>query len=69
MEKRDAIRQIREAVRTGQLGKTFTADEVNKALNIDWAGSFLPKHRVGNPGGYTKLFVRIRPGLYRLGSA
>ena len=35
-------------------------------LGIDWAGTFLPKHRVGNPGGFTELFVRIRRGVYCL---
>ena len=27
---------------------------------------FLPKHRVGNPGGDTELFDRVGPGLYRI---
>jgi hypothetical protein len=63
---RDTIRRIREAVRLGRLRKTFTAIEVNKVLKIHWAGTFLPKHRVGNPGGYTELFVRIEARVYRL---
>ena len=63
---RDTIRRIRAAVDAGRLGKTFTSIEVNKVLKIHWAGTFLPKHRVGNPGGYTELFVRIRAGVYRL---
>jgi hypothetical protein len=63
---RDTIRRMREAVSTGRLRKTFTAIEVNKVLKIYWAGTFLPKHRVGNPGGYTELFVRVRSGVYRL---
>ena len=60
------IRKIREAVKTGRLGREFTAAEVNVAIMISWAGTFLPKHRVGNPGGYTELFVRIRSAVYRL---
>ena len=63
---RETIRRIREAVRTGRLGREFAAAEVNVILKIHWAGTFLPKHRVGNPGGYTELFVRVRPGVYRL---
>jgi len=63
---RETIRKIREAVRTGKLGLEFTTAEVNAVLKIHWAGTFLPKHRVGNPGGYTELFVRVRPGVYRL---
>jgi hypothetical protein len=63
---RDAIRRIREAVAGGKLGKEFRAEDVNRALGIEFAGTFLPKHRVGNPGGNTELFVRISAGLYRL---
>jgi len=63
---RETIRKIRDAVRTGALSHEFTPANVNKALRIQWAGTFLPKHRVGNPGGYTELFVRVRSGLYRL---
>ena len=63
---RETIRKIREAVRTGNLGREFTPAEVNVILKIHWAGTFLPKHRVRNPGGDTELFVRVRPGVYRL---
>jgi hypothetical protein len=55
------------AVVTQEDGATrFTPAEVNRVLGIDWAGIFLPKHRVGNPGGFTELFVRLDRGLYRL---
>ena len=63
---RETIRRIREAVRTGRLPERFTPAQVNKVLKIDWAGTFLPKHRICNPGGYTELFVQIRRGLYCL---
>jgi len=65
---RDTIRRIREAVAAGTLGKTFPAADVNATLNITFAGVFLPKHRVGNPGGFSALFVQISRGLYRLKS-
>ena len=65
---RKTIRRIRDAVRTRRLPEEFTPAIVNNSLNISWAGTFLPKHRVGNPGGYTELFVRIGKGLYRLES-
>lgn len=65
---RDTIRRIREAVRSGKLSEEFTTVQVNKTLNIDWAGTFLPKHRIGNPDGNTELFVRIGRGPYRLKS-
>jgi len=63
---RKTIRAIREAVRTGKIPPEFRAAQVNDALRITWAGSFLPKHRVGNTDGNTELFVWVRRGLYRL---
>ena len=62
------IQAIREASAEGTLGLVFSAREVNDALGIRWAGTFLPKHRVGNPGGYTELFLRVNktPALYSL---
>lgn len=63
---RETIRRIREAIRRGRLRTEFTAVEVNVVLKIHRAATFLPKHRVGNPGGNTELFVRGRPGVYRL---
>ncbi len=63
---RETMRKIREAVRSGALGQQFTPEDVNRKLKIDWAGTFLPKHRKGNPGGYTVLFVRVERGVYRL---
>jgi hypothetical protein len=66
---RETIRRIREAVQAGRLSREFTPPDVNKALNIEWAGTFLPKHRQGNPGGNTVLFVRVRKGVYRLSEA
>jgi hypothetical protein len=66
LPERDTIRRIREAVVSGRIGKTFRAADVNAALNIEFAGVFLPKHRVSNPGGFSELFVQISRGLYRL---
>ena len=63
---RETIRKIREAVRTGELQHDFTPEQMNNFLRIDWAGTFLPKHCVGNPGGFTELFVRVDRGVYRL---
>ena len=62
----DTIRLIREAVLHRHLGQPFGPRHVNQALGIDWAGTFLPKHRVGNTGGNTELFVRVNshPALY-----
>ena len=63
---RKTIKRIREAVRTSKLPAEFTPAQVNAALGINWAGTFLPKHRVGNPGNVTELFIWIRMGLYKL---
>lgn len=63
---RETITKIRQAVKSGSLPEEFTPLKVNEFLKIDWAGTFLPKHRVGNPGGYTELFIRARRGWYRL---
>lgn len=63
---RDTIRRIREAVKSHRLAEPFSPADVNKALGIDWAGTFLPKHRVGNPSGNTELFAQVDRGLYRL---
>ena len=62
------IQRIRNAVRRGKLVEPFSPRDVKETLGIHWAGSFLPKHRMGNPGGYTVLFVRVSevPALYRL---
>lgn len=66
MGDRGTVRAIKKAVAVGALGQPFGASDVNALLGIDWAGTFLPKHCVGNPGGYTEHFVRIGRGLYRL---
>ena len=63
---RDTICRIHEAVMGGSLPEPFRPVDVNKALKITFAGTFLPKHRVGNPGGNTELFVQIERGLYQL---
>ena len=63
---RDTMRHIREAIESGTLVQPFRASDVNRALGIDYAGVFLPEHRVGNPGGFTQHFIQIERGLYRL---
>lgn len=62
------IRRIRDLVRIGTLEEPFSPGKVNEYLGITWAGTFLPKHRVGNPSGNTELFVQVShsPALYGL---
>ena len=63
---RKTIRRIKEMVQAGDLTQPFKPSDINAALGIDWAGTFLPKHSAGNPGGNSELFVRVGRGLYRL---
>jgi hypothetical protein len=60
------MRHIREAIESGTLVQPFRASDVNRALGIDYGGVFLPKHRVGNPGGFTQHFIQIERGLISL---
>jgi hypothetical protein len=60
------MRRIREALKRGTLLQPFCSPDVNRGLGIDYAGVFLPKHGVGNPGGFTEHFIQIERGLYRL---
>jgi len=66
---KDLASQIYAAVRSGKMAEPFTPDMVRRSCP-GWRdhtyGVFLPKHRVGNPGRNTELFVRVGPGLYRL---
>jgi hypothetical protein len=63
------VEDIRRARRTGALSDTFRPDDVRRACP-GWAfntyGVFLPKHRRGNPGGYTAYFVQHDDGSYSL---
>jgi len=66
LHERDTIRRIRQAVVDLRLAEPFRAADVNRVLKIDFAATFLPEHRVGNPGNNTELFVQVNRGLYRL---
>ena len=66
LHERDTSRRIRQTVVDLHLAEPFRAADVNRVLKIDFAGTFLPKHRVGNPGNNTELFVQVNRGLYRL---
>lgn len=65
-DERETMRKIRERVANGTLPRQFRAADVNKALGIDWAGTFLPKHCEDNPGGESERFLRVSRGVYRL---
>lgn len=57
---------LAEAVEFGHILLGVVQGHFDDVLKIHWAGTFLPKHRVGNPGGNTELFVQVERGLYRL---
>jgi hypothetical protein len=60
--------EIYEQVKKGRLVEPFSAAAVKRTCP-GWSDStyhvFLPKHRVGNPGGNTELFEQVGAGLYR----
>ena len=59
---------IRNCVSNGYLKEPFRVSDVNKCCNgiLKRSPSFLSKHRVGNPGGNTEYFFRVRIGMYKL---
>jgi len=62
-------RSIVAAVKSEELKEPFTKDEFRKAcpgFAEGTYGTFLPKHRVGNPGGDSELFEEVSLRRYRL---
>jgi len=56
---RKTFRRFVEPVETGRLVEPFLIAHARIETGIPWAGNFLAKHRVGNPGGQTELFERV----------
>jgi hypothetical protein len=57
------------AAREGRLPAHFRAADVRVACPgwAEWTyRNFLPKHRLGNPQGYTEYFLRHSDGTYSL---
>jgi hypothetical protein len=63
------VEDIRRARANGRLGDRFRPEDVRRACP-GWADHtycvFLPKHREGNPGGYTAYFWQNDDGSYSL---
>lgn len=63
------VDDIRRALDEDRLPRRFRGSDVKRACP-GWAKRtytvFLPKHRVGNPGGYTEYFERHTDGSYSL---
>ena len=58
-----------EAVRENKLKEPFTSSDFRIAcpgLGNGTYGAFLNKHRVGNPGGNSELFIRVSQGKFKL---
>ena len=65
-------RAIFDAVHSGRLAEPFNAAMVRRACGASAHRTyevFLPKHRVGNPGRYTELFIQVSRGRYRLNNS
>jgi hypothetical protein len=63
------VEDIRLAVRDGRVPSRFRAADVRRACpgwNTRTYSVFLPKHRQGNPGGYTEYFIQHEDGSYSL---
>ena len=60
MRERNLIGQIRNGVGSGNIPRQFRVADIPFLRN---SPSFLSKHRVGNPGGYTEYFTRVGNGL------
>jgi hypothetical protein len=60
---RETIRKIRDAVGQDGYPENSPPTLVNAALHIDWAGTFLPKHRTVNPG-ITRNFLSKFAGVF-----
>jgi excisionase family DNA binding protein len=62
-------KDIVDAVRSGTLTEPFTSSDVRRACpgwSSNTYGTFLPKHRVDNPGGNSELFEQLPTGQYKL---
>ena len=63
------VEDIRRARRERRLAERFRAADLREACP-GWANTtysvFLPKHRVGNPAGYTAYFRQHADGSYSL---
>ncbi|MBW2566393.1 MAG: hypothetical protein JRE24_05835 [Deltaproteobacteria bacterium] len=69
MAKHGMYRSIVDAVTQGRLEEPFSADDFREACSgfaYETYRTFPYKHRVGNPGGYSALFVLVAPGRFKL---
>jgi len=69
MHKSRLVAKIKKALKKGNLSKRFDAKELElvcPGFAHRTYGSFLPKHRIGNPGKHLVHFKRYPNGKYSL---
>lgn len=60
---------ILKVIDNGCLKEPFSVGDVNRCCTtLMHSPSFLSKHAVDNPGGYTPYFIRVEPGKYKVNS-
>jgi len=68
-QKSRIVECIKLALEKGLLEERFSISDVRrvcKGFAKDTYPNFLPKHRVGNKGGYTEYFIRHKDRKYSL---
>ena len=66
---KDIVGKIRRAIEQGTLSERFRAADVRRACpgwDYRTYNNFLPKYRLGNPGGHAVYFKRNPDGTYSL---
>jgi hypothetical protein len=61
-----AIGRLRSAVAAGKLKEPFREVDINRALNIDYAGALIARYCTEKAAGRSNVFVRLTRGRYRL---
>lgn len=62
-------KKIVTAVQNGSLVEPFSIRDFTRAckgIANNTYNTFLSKHRKGNPGKYSEMFIRVSRGIYRL---
>ena len=67
-KKSELFEAINLAILNKKLDQPFSVADVNRVCNNLLANSpsFLSKHRLDNPGGYTVYFIQVNIGPYKI---
>jgi hypothetical protein len=69
MRKSKVIESVKSALKEKKLPERFKSNDFRNAcpgFAYTTYHVFLPKHRIGNPGGYTEYFQQYSDGSYSL---